>query len=87
MVGGVGRVEPLVRRIWAKRQAAGEGGVRLNREICYPAFVVRHIRNRIRSYDVIPEILELLKIDGPVRTVDVKDEMVKVAGPIQLPRF
>jgi hypothetical protein len=40
---------------------------------------VRQIRNKIRSYDLIPEILELLKKSGPTRTVDIKDQAVKVA--------
>jgi hypothetical protein len=53
-------------------------------EICYSASLVRHLRNRMRSYDVIPEILELLKRCGPMRTVAVKDEMVKIADQKKL---
>jgi len=48
-------------------------------EICYPALLVRQVRNRLRTYDVIPEILEPPKRHGPTRTVDLRDEMVKVA--------
>jgi hypothetical protein len=33
----------------------------------------------MRSNDVIPEILELLQRYGPMRTVAIKDEMVKIA--------
>jgi len=36
-------------------------------------------RSKLDSHDVIPEILELLKIGSPMRTVAIKDEMAKVA--------
>jgi hypothetical protein len=48
-------------------------------EFCYPACGVRHRGNKIHSYDVIPEIFELLKERGTMRTGAVKDEMVTVA--------
>jgi len=41
---------------------------------------MRHRRTKLGSHDVIPEILELLKAQGPMRTVSIKDEMVKVAA-------
>jgi hypothetical protein len=53
-------------------------------ESCYPACAVRHQRNKIHSYDVIPEIFEMLKERGTMRTGSVKDEMVTVADQKKL---
>jgi len=41
---------------------------------------MRHRRTKLDSHDVIPEILELLKARGLMRTVHIKDEMAKVAA-------
>jgi hypothetical protein len=45
---------------------------------------VRYVRNKIRSFDVIPEILELLKKCGPMRTAAIKDEAIKVGNQKKL---
>ena len=45
---------------------------------------MRQRRTKLDSHDVIPEILELLKKSGPLRTVTIKDEMVKVAAQKEL---
>ena len=45
---------------------------------------MRQRRTKLDSHDVIPEILELLQKSGPLRTVTIKDEMVKVAAQKEL---
>jgi len=45
---------------------------------------MRRRRTKLDSHDVVPEILELLKASGPMRTVHIKDAMVKVAARKEL---
>ena len=45
---------------------------------------MRPRRNKLDSHHVIPEILELLKRSGPMRTVAIKEDMVKVADQKEL---
>ena len=48
--------------------------------ICYAAYLMRHRRIKISSYDLLPEILNLLRTSSPVRTIAIRDAMVKTAN-------